>query len=70
MAKFKVGDRVKLNRVLDIRKSGGMMVQFDAPGTVAEISDTGYTVVFDDKSTFRGLEDRNLALLEETHKET
>ena len=47
---FKVGDRVQL-RVIPIYDKAGRFMQARERGVVTEVTEAGYTVVFDDSST-------------------
>ena len=48
--KFQMGDRVQL-RVIPIFDKAGRFMQAREQGVVTEVTDAGYTVVFDDSPT-------------------
>ena len=58
MTSFKVNDRVYPPRVLN-----GVWTQVNGEGTIKEVLDTGYTVLFDWGATISGLKDEELALV-------
>ncbi|NJL55286.1 hypothetical protein HC928_08955 [bacterium] len=58
MKKFNVNDRVYPPRVIN-----GVWIQVNGEGTVKEVSDDGYTVLFDWGATISGLQDDELELV-------
>ena len=50
MSKFQVGDRVQLTGVLPFAKAGRVMEPAEK-GIVVEVTETGYTIEFDDSMT-------------------
>jgi len=58
MKKFNVNDRVYPPRVIN-----GVWIQVNGEGTVKEVSDDGYTVLFDWGATINGLQDDELELV-------
>ncbi len=58
MKKFNVNDRVYPPRVIN-----GVWIQVNGEGTVKEVSDDGYIVLFDWGATINGLQDDELELV-------
>jgi len=50
MAGFNVGDRVQL-RIIPLYDKAGRFMQARERGVVTEVTDEGYTVMFDDSAT-------------------
>ncbi len=64
MKKFNVNDRVYPPRVLN-----GVWIRVNGEGTIKEISDAGYTVLFDWGATISGLQDDELELVEQAQEQ-
>jgi hypothetical protein len=65
MKKFNVNDRVYPPRVIN-----GVWIQVNGAGTVKEVSDDGYTVLFDWGATISGLQDDELEPVAETQEQS
>lgn len=65
MKKFNVNDRVYPPRVID-----GVWIQVNGAGTVKEVSDDGYTVLFDWGATISGLQDNELEPVAESQEQS
>jgi hypothetical protein len=65
MKKFNVNDRVYPPRVLN-----GVWIQVNGEGTVKEVLDTGYTVLFDWGATISGLQDNELELVAQAQEQS